>query len=67
MTRSALISDGYASVAQAAEFLAISPRQVYNLIHAQVLSHAQHGGKYVLPWRALKHYASERLTVGTVA
>ncbi|HEX3459195.1 MAG TPA: helix-turn-helix domain-containing protein [Candidatus Baltobacteraceae bacterium] len=66
-TQRKLVTSGYLSVKEAAKFLGLGLTQTYALLHAGVLSHAQHGGKYVVPRAALESYAAQRLVVGTVA
>lgn len=67
MTRRKLVDEGFASVADAARYLALSKGRVYELVHGGALSHAKLGGKIVLPWAALKTYARQRVVQGAVA
>lgn len=66
-TQRKLVDDGYATVQEAAEFLRCSESRMYELVHGNVLSHAKHGGRIVVPWAAIKRYAQERLKLGSVA
>ena len=62
-----LIDDGFASVAEAARWLAISRSRMYELLRGNVISHATLGGKLVVSRRALHSYALSTLKVGSVA
>jgi hypothetical protein len=62
-----LVDEGYTTAAKAAAFLGFSERRMYELVRSGVISHAEHGGRIVIPWRAIKNYAESRLKVGSVA
>lgn len=62
-----LVDDGFASVAEAAQWLAISKSRLYELVKAGVLSHARLSGKIALPRSVLREYALSTLKVGSVA
>jgi excisionase family DNA binding protein len=66
-TQRKLISEGYATVQEAMRFLGLKQTQTYALVKSNTLSHANHGGRIVIPWAALKAYAAERLVIGRVA
>jgi excisionase family DNA binding protein len=53
-TSTASDSRGYCSVAEAAETLGVSTRQVYRQVHAGTLEHKRVGERVVIPRRALR-------------
>lgn len=67
LRRSDLAKEGGASAKEAAKFLGISERRVYDLRKAGTLSHAIIGGKIVFPRRALAEYLAAALDLGSVA
>jgi excisionase family DNA binding protein len=62
-----LIDDGFASIADAAKFLAISRSRLYELVHGGVITHARLGGKLVVSRAAMREYAAGLLKLGSVA
>jgi len=62
-----MVEEGFVTVREAAQFLAISRNHLYLLIRGGVISHSKHGGRIVVPRFAMKQYAKERLVLGSVA
>ncbi|MDE2102381.1 MAG: helix-turn-helix domain-containing protein [Patescibacteria group bacterium] len=56
-----LISEGFATVTEAAKELGCSGERVRQLCRAGTLRHGKHGKKYVIPWVVLREYAQELL------
>jgi excisionase family DNA binding protein len=62
-----LMAEGYATVQEATKYLRCCKTRTYELIHGGILSHARHGGRFVIPWAAVKSYARQCLVIGKIA
>lgn len=59
--RERLISDGLATVKEAARFLALGRSKVYDEMNAGRLVSCKIGGARRIPWRALRDFAGDSL------
>lgn len=62
-----LVADGFLPAKEAAKFLGISRSSLYELLKAQVITHAKIRGRKAVPIAALREYAKSRLQLGSVA
>jgi excisionase family DNA binding protein len=59
--RERLVSDGLATVKEAAQFLALGRSKVYDELNAGRLVSCKIGGARRIPWRALRDFARDSL------
>lgn len=63
----AIVKDGFCKPREAAKYLHVSPRWLYELVRIGALSHVRHGRSITIPWAAVYAYAASRLNRGYVA
>ena len=56
-----LVRDGMSSIPDACQYLGIRRSLLYRLMERGELPWAKIGSRRVIPWRALRRYAAERL------
>jgi excisionase family DNA binding protein len=56
-----LVGHGFASILEAARFLAVSRAKVYQLMDARKLAFAKFGRSRRVPWEGLREYARRQL------
>lgn len=66
-TRKALVSEGFAKPSDAARYLGIGRRWLYELIRANAITHIRHGRRISISWAALHEYAASQLKIGRIA
>jgi excisionase family DNA binding protein len=56
-----IVSDGFATIPEAAKYLNLSRAKVYLMMDVGELKYAKFGRSRRIPWRALKEYAQQNL------
>lgn len=56
-----LVREGMASIPEACQYLGVKRSLLYRLMERRELPWAKIGARRVIPWRALRRYAAERL------
>jgi excisionase family DNA binding protein len=59
------ISDGFATILEAAAFLRVSRSKVYALMDAREVTWAKFGKARRIPWEGLRAYARQQLVVAS--
>lgn len=67
MRKAELAQDGSMKATDAAAFIGISPRRLYELREAGVITYSVIGGKIVFPRKALVEYLAAQMKIGSVA
>jgi excisionase family DNA binding protein len=62
-----LVESGFAKPREAAKFLRIGNKWMYDLLRVGAISHLRHGRSIVIPWASIHEYAAQRLKLGRIA